>query len=417
VRAALAALTVSLVLAAVWRPSTASAHSLASSSVRIVVGDDELTGTVSLAVATLDRAFDEADRSDVLPADEYAAQVIAYVDAHFAVEGTDATSWTEHWSNLVRQTTEGIETITIDVAVDPAGADPADFSIHYDAVIDAVPDHEAVLVLEREGSVSTPGVFTSDHRTITIGDATSGVAVGDMIGFGFHHVLDGADHLLFLLTLLLPAPFVVTAGRWQRRSGIAPAGRKVLHVVTAFTVGHSLTLAATSLGWIAVPSRPVEVLIAASVAVSAVHAIRPLVRGGEPVIAASFGLVHGLAFAGILRDLGLSGRTSVVALLAFNIGIELAQLAVVALVLPSLYVLTTRWNGDRVRVIGAGVALVAAIAWIADRIGVVANPVAPIEDAVVTHPWLVVIGLAGLAVVAAVSRQRSIDPRTEARLG
>ena len=66
----------------------------------------------------------------------------------------------------------------------------------FDAIIEAVPDHEAVLVLEREGSVSTPGVFTSDHRTITIGDTTSGVAVGDMIGFGFHHVLDGADHLM-----------------------------------------------------------------------------------------------------------------------------------------------------------------------------------------------------------------------------
>ena len=74
------------------------------------------------------------------------------------------------------------ELVLRDVAVDPAGADPADFSIHYDAVIDAVPDHEAVLVLEREGSVSTPGVFTSDHRTITIGDTTSGTGNANVDG-------------------------------------------------------------------------------------------------------------------------------------------------------------------------------------------------------------------------------------------
>ncbi|MFN8024393.1 MAG: HupE/UreJ family protein [Acidimicrobiales bacterium] len=377
----------------------ASAHSLASSSVRIAVGDDDLTGTVSLAVATLDRAFDTEHRSTVLSADEYAAQVTAYVDAHLSVEGTDGSAWAEHWSNLVRRTSEGIETITIDVEIDPAGADPSEFTITYDAVIEAVDDHEAVLVLENpDGVVSTPGVFATDEPTITVGDHTDSVAMTDMVRFGFHHVLDGADHLLFLLTLLLPAPFVVSARRWRRRPGASPAARKVLHVVTAFTIGHSLTLAATSLGWISVPSRPVEVLIAASVAVSAVHTVRPLVRGGEPVIAVSFGLVHGLAFAGILHDLGLQGRTSVLALLAFNIGIELAQLAVVALVLPSLFALTTTL-GDRVRIIGAGVAFVAAIAWMLDRLDIAADPFASVETTVVSHPWWVVGGLA-LAAVA-----------------
>ena len=414
VRAALAALTMSLVLG----PGAASAHTLANSSVRLVVGEHDLTGTVTLPVATLDQAFSADQRSDVVSADEYGAQVIGYVDAHLEVDGTDGSRWVEHYSNLVRETTEGIETITIDLTVDPGGDNPADFSITYDAVIDAVSGHEAVLVLESaSGTVSTPGVFTSDNETVTIGENTADVAFIDMTWFGFHHVLDGADHLLFLLTLLLPASFVVADRRWRRRHGVALAARKTLHVVTAFTAGHSLTLAATSLGWITVPSRPVEVLIAASVAVSAVHAIRPLVRGGEPVIAATFGLVHGLAFAGILHDLGLQGRTSLIALLAFNIGIELAQLAIVLLVLPSLYVLTTGRSGERTRVAGAIVALVAASAWMLDRIGLVTSSITPIETALVAHPWTVVITLASLAVLTTLIRRRFADhPAPRARL-
>jgi HupE / UreJ protein len=414
VRAALAALTLSLALA----PGAVSAHTLASSSVRLVVGDHDLTGTVTLAVATLDKAFTSDQRSDVLSADDYATQVISYVDAHLEIDNTEGNAWVEHYTNLDRQTTEGIETITIDLQVDPGSADPADFSITYDAVIEAVTGHEAVLVLEdAAGTVSTPGVFTSDRHTVDIGQDTGDVAFTDNIRFGFHHVLDGADHLLFLLTLLLPASFVVADRRWKRQPGVTLSARKILHVVTAFTIGHSLTLAATSLGWITVPSRLVEVLIAASVAVSAVHAIRPLHHGGEPVIAATFGLVHGLAFAGILHSIGLQGRTSLIALLAFNIGIELAQLAVVLFVLPSLYVLTTGPGGERFRVVGATVALVAASAWIFDRIGLGTSPITPIETALVAHPWTVVITLAMLAVVTTLTFGRSADhPVHTARL-
>ena len=402
VRVALAVLTLSLVLV----PSAVSAHTLASSSVRLVVGDDNLTGTVVLAVATLDQVFGPNQRSDVLSTDTYATQVINYVATHFEIDGTDGRAWAEYFSIPIRQTTEGIETISIDFEVDPGSAEPAAFSITYDAVIEAVTGHEAVLVLEYVGgTVSTPGVFTSDRRTVDIGENTADVALTDMIQFGFHHVLDGADHLLFLLTLLLPASCVVASRRWNRQKSLALSARKILHVVTAFTLGHSLTLAATSFGWITVPGQPVEVLIAVSVAVSAAHAIRPFVRGGEPVIAATFGLVHGLAFAGILHSLGLQTRTSLIALLAFNIGIEIAQIAVVLVILPSLYVLTTGPGGEHVRVIGATMALVAASAWTLDRISLISSPITSIERALVANPWAVVFTLAVLALITSLIRR------------
>ncbi|HAP75872.1 MAG TPA: hypothetical protein DCR14_07280, partial [Acidimicrobiaceae bacterium] len=376
----------------------ASAHSLASSAVTIELSEHGMTGDIALAVGSLDQAFDEAHRSDALTADAYAAQVTAYLDEHLTITGAGGTEWPEQYTDFDRQTVEGIETIRVGLTVDVAGDDPSEFTIAYDAIIEAVPGHEAVLVLvDATNSASTPGVFTDDEPTITIGDGSADVAISDMAWFGFHHVLDGADHLLFLLTLLLPAPLMAAAGRWRRGPGVSAAARKVLHVVTAFTVGHSLTLVATSLGWISVPSRPIEIMIAVSVGVSAIHAIRPLVRGGETLIAAGFGLVHGMAFAGILHDLGLNGKTSRIALFAFNVGIELAQVAVTACIFPSLYVMSTGRSYLWVRIGGAVISLATSLGWLADRTGLTTNPLAGVESIVIAQPWTVVGAIATFA--------------------
>ena len=195
-----------------------------------------------------------------------------------------------------------------------------------------------------------------------------------MVGNGFHHVLAGADHLLFLTALLLAAPVVVVAGRWRRRTGLAPTLAGVLGVVTSFTSGHSLTLVASSLGWVHVPTQLVEVLVATSVAVAALHAIRPLVRQGETLIAGGFGLVHGLAFAGILSGLGLDGSASLVTLFAFNFGVELAKLTATMLLFPSLYLLARTRFYPAVRIVGGSLAITAATGWVLERLGVVANP-------------------------------------------
>lgn len=395
-------------------PGSASAHSLASSSVTIELTTDDMSGSISLAVASLDTAFDETHRSDSLTDEQYAAQVIAYLDEHLQVQGPDGTVWTDHYSTLERHSVEGIETIAVDVAFDVDGGDPTAFTITYDAIIEADAAHEAVLVfVDATNRASTPGVFRQDDASITIGEGAAGTGVADMVGHGFHHVLDGADHLLFLLTLLLPAPLLVADGRWRRGTGLGSSLRRVTHVITAFTVGHSLTLLATSFGWISVPTRAVEVVVAASVAVSAVHAIRPLARRGEPMIAAGFGLVHGMAFAGILADLGLRGTTSLGALAAFNVGIELAQLTAVVCVFPSLYLLAARRSGGVVRVAGASIALVAAGGWIVDRLGLGSNPFEPIEQAIVAQPWVVVVGLAALALtIRIVDVRRAFPGRT-----
>ncbi|MCZ2805214.1 HupE/UreJ family protein [Modestobacter sp. VKM Ac-2983] len=396
----------------------AQAHSLTSSTLAVRVGEEQVEATVSVAADTLD---------GVLGGSPTDAEVSSYLAEHLTVTGTDDGTWTETWSPVLRETVEGIDSYRVDVVLDPGSADPSAFTLGYDGVLEVDASHEAVVVLtDAAGDISTAGVLTATDLTLVIGDdGRLGTGLTDMVGYGLHHVLEGADHLLFLLTLLLVAPVAAVAGRWRRRDGMRPTAHSVLAVVTAFTVGHSLTLLASALGWVTAPSAPVEVLIAVSVGVAAVHALRPLARRGEVLVAGGFGLVHGLAFAGILTDLGLGGATSVPALLAFNVGVELAQLLTVALVIPSLYLLSrTRWY-PAVRTTGALIALVAATTWALDRLGWLADPLAGVEETLIANPWWVVAGLALLALVARTTepsvRQddaaRTTDRRALTRLG
>ncbi|HEX4773275.1 MAG TPA: HupE/UreJ family protein [Bryobacteraceae bacterium] len=185
---------------------------------------------------------------------------------------------------------------------------------------------------------------------------------------GMRHIAEGTDHLLFLLALLLPAPLLIRDSRWTGYAGVRHSLMQILRVVTAFTAGHSITLALAALGVVRVPSRPIEVLIAVSILVSATHALRPLFPGREAAIAMFFGLIHGLAFAATLRELGLGRWERLSGILGFNLGIETMQLVVVAAILPSLMLLSRTRAYPVLRIGGALFAGVAASGWIAERL-------------------------------------------------
>jgi hydrogenase/urease accessory protein HupE len=143
------------------------------------------------------------------------------------------------------------------------------------------------------------------------------------IVLGVEHILTGIDHLLFVLALL-----IITRGGW-----------KLVKTVTAFTISHSLTLTAATLGFVHVPQRPVEAVIALSIVFVAAEIVR--MRQGMKSITIStpwlvafvFGLLHGLGFAGALAEIGLPPNSIPVALLCFNVGVEVGQLLFVAAML------------------------------------------------------------------------------------
>jgi hypothetical protein len=206
--------------------------------------------------------------------------------------------------------------------------------------------------------------------------------IGNMFRLGMRHIAEGTDHLLFLLVLLVPAPLVSAASRWAGPAAFRHSFMHILKVVTAFTLGHSMTLALAAVGFVVLPSRPVEVLIAVSIFVSAIHAIRPLFPGREPAIAAFFGLIHGLAFAATLGQLGLHRWARLANVFAFNVGIEAMQLVVVAAILPSLLLLSRTRVYSWFRVGGACFAAVASAGWILERSLNIGGPVDFMVDAV-----------------------------------
>jgi hypothetical protein len=177
---------------------------------------------------------------------------------------------------------------------------------------------------------------------------------------GVWHIWIGFDHILFLVSLLLPA--VLAAARFR------PALWEVVKVVTAFTVAHSITLALAALSVVELPSRLVESVIAASVVLAALNNVWPVVRRGRWLIAFVFGLVHGFGFASVLADLGLPREHLLVALLGFNLGVEAGQLAIVSLFLPLAYAIRDTWAYRRAVVVGgsAAIALLAAV-WMVER--------------------------------------------------
>jgi len=152
---------------------------------------------------------------------------------------------------------------------------------------------------------------------------------GAYLRIGAEHMLFGWDHLLFVLGLLLLTPV-----------------RRILWVISAFTAGHSLTLAITALGLLRLPSGPVELLIALSIFFLAIEVVRK--RAGKTsltirqpwIVAMGFGLLHGLGFASALADIGLPKGQEIWALLLFNLGVEIGQILFVAAVLASFWLVS-----------------------------------------------------------------------------
>ena len=173
-----------------------------------------------------------------------------------------------------------------------------------------------------------------------------------VLRLGVEHILTGYDHILFLLALL-----IVSARFWH-----------IFKVVTAFTLAHSFTLALAWFGVVDLPSRLVESLIALSIAYVAVENILGKGFGHRWLVAATFGLVHGLGFYSALRELGLGGATVVTTLLAFNLGVELGQLVIVALVFgPLTWWVRQEWYRTSASAISAMILAVAGW-WLAERI-------------------------------------------------
>jgi hypothetical protein len=223
--------------------------------------------------------------------------------------------------------------------------------------------HEAIVRLAfASGDEAT--ILRQGRQRVELGTpAGAGHVARVFLWEGVLHFATGYDHVLFLLSLVLAAGFVA------RARGTKKALADVAWLVTAFTLGHSVTLVLAALGVVVLPAQPVEIVIALSIVIVALLNVwRPEQRGPMPWIAGGFGLIHGFGFSSVLAELGLPRAQTVLALVCFNVGIELAQLAFVALVMgPLAWASGTRGYRPFVR---GGSVLIALLAlfWVVERV-------------------------------------------------
>jgi len=254
-------------------------------------------------------------------------------------------------------------------------AAPRQLTVDYRLLFDTDPRHQGMLRLQA-GALLRPAVFTADSPTqvFTLRAPSRWERAAADLRSGAWHIWTGFDHLLFLLCLLLPAVLAGGApggGAWAPAAALRPWRPvlvDVLQVVTAFTVAHSLTLGAAALHLVSLPARLTESVIAASVVLAALLNLVPVPHLRRWQAAFGFGLIHGFGFASAVDELGVSAAGLLPTLLAFNLGVEAGQLAVVAALLPLAYAVRgRRWYQPGVVRLGSSLIGLVALLWFTER--------------------------------------------------
>ncbi|WP_274363966.1 HupE/UreJ family protein [Paenibacillus thermotolerans] len=229
-------------------------------------------------------------------------------------------------------------------------------SIGYDAFFEVAPDHTNIAAFRIGEEQSFQHLFSGDNKVWTgrLGEAPLvAETVVQFVLLGIEHILTGYDHLLFLFALLL----------------IRASFRQTIAIVTSFTVAHSITLALAALNIVSLPSRFVEAFIALSivyVVIENVFRVKPIKY--RWVLTFIFGLIHGFGFAGALREIGLPKSQEMYALVTFNVGVELGQLAVVCVVLPLLFAIGGRSWYSRMQLAASCLIGAFGLFWLVSRI-------------------------------------------------
>ncbi len=356
-----------------------------STAVMLDFGGGGVSAELILPLQELELSFKQPlleHPEQVLP--QHEAALREYLLAHVHPTAPDGRPWTVEVSDLSVQTKEQPFDLTAHLWMrPPPGAPLRQFKLGYDVIVHEVISHKAFVFIRNDwnearfrppGQVppipEAVGLIRSLVYSVDINRAGGSFwrGFGSVLTLGVQHIAGGLDHLLFLFVLLLPAPLLPDGKRWGAFRGLKGSFVQLLKIVTAFTVGHSLTLLIGGMGWLRLPQKPVEILIAVSILVSAVHAIRPIFAGKEAWVAGGFGLVHGLAFSTSIAQFGFSTWSLMMTILGFNLGIELMQLAVVVMAVPVLILLSRSQTYSPVRIVGAALACVAAMGWIGARI-------------------------------------------------
>jgi hypothetical protein len=350
----------------------AQAHKPSDSYLSLNVNGQAIQGQWDIALRDLDFAIGlDADGDGKLTWDEVRAkhrEIAAFALSHLGISSAEARCTTEVKAQLIDDHTDGAYSV---LRFDASCPKPiTQLTVEYRLLFDLDPQHKGLLKLQSP-TFTTTAIFSpaTSKQVFLLAQPSRMRQFIDFVVTGAWHIWLGFDHILFLLSLLLPSVLVWKDRRWQPAMHIGTASFEVLKIVSAFTLAHSITLTLATLQVIALPSRWVESAIALSVVFAALNNMYPLVLTRRWVVAFGFGLIHGFGFASALSDLNLPQATLLLALVGFNVGVEAGQLAVVLVFMPLAYSMRRSWLYQRLVLMGGSfcVALVASV-WLVERV-------------------------------------------------
>ena len=351
--------------------AAASAHKPSDSYLTITVAGSEVRGQWDIALRDLDFAIglDSNGDGDITWSELRARhdEIDAYALARLTIALDGAACQPRASEHLVDHHSDGAYAV---LRFEAACAQPGRaLELGYNLFFDLDPQHKGLLRLVYEG-VTRTAIFSPEaaRQRFELSRPSLIVQFLDYGREGVWHIWIGFDHILFLLSLLLPAVLVMSHSGWRAVERFKPAFWEVFRIVTAFTVAHSITLSLAALGVITLPTRLTESAIALSVVLAALNNIFPLFQRRRWMVAFAFGLIHGFGFASVLADLGLPRDALLLALVGFNLGVEVGQLAIVSAFLPAAYWLRRTVLYRRVIFLGGSVliSLLAAV-WFVER--------------------------------------------------
>ena len=353
----------------VWAAS-ASAHKASTSYLQLRVNGMEVSGRWDIALRDLDYALGLDTNGDTLltwgEVRLQQARIADYALRRLTVR-TDQDDCQLAVDRL--QITEHSDGSYASLALSGhCPHEPVSLSLSYQLLFDVDAWHRGLLNLDFRGSQS--GVFAPDERVLryNVAGASSLTVFTQYFRTGIWHVWTGWDHMLFLAGLFLPAVVRRRGGVWQPASSMKVALTDTAVMVTAFTLAHALTLSLAATGLFSPPSRWVESGVAASVMFAGLNNLVPMVYRGLFWLAAGFGLIHGAAIAGALIELGLPPGGRVWALLAFNLGVEAAQLSVLLAVIPLSFICRrSPWYRWLVLIPGSLFITIVGLLWLIQR--------------------------------------------------
>lgn len=337
-----------LLLAALVLPLAALAHKPSDSylTMRAAEGDSAVAVRWDIALRDLDYVLAlDRDGDGALTWGEVrqrADDITRYATSRLELRGgKEPCEWSTAGPMMLERHSDGTYAVLALSADCPGFA--AGLQARYSLLFDVDPSHRGLVQWIAPGEQGSQALIfgvESAQQALRMQPPGPWQTLKQYVADGVWHIWIGFDHVLFLLALLLPSVLVLRRhGQWESAPGLRAAAGDVVKVVTAFTVAHSITLSLAALEVVSLPSRLVESAIAASVVLAALNNLRAAAASRRWVMAFAFGLIHGFGFASVLADLGLPRSALVLALVGFNVGVELGQLAIVAVFLPVAFAL------------------------------------------------------------------------------